>query len=149
MGIGFVSGLDYGVTGLRGFSNEYAENPPQIGEEGLEYNVSCQGLNRLKHPQKIQRRREMQFEHFTCMLIKYPEKSNADAKFVLTKSSVLLKLHTKLRSFLSFRPKAREKIQRRRKMHFDQKNRAIHPNLHRHAVFAKSYSSITTTISFD
>ena len=100
--------------------NEYAENPPQIGEEGLEYNVSCQGLNRLKHPQKIQRRREMQFEHFTCMLIKHPEKSNADAKFVLTKSSVLLKLYTKLRSFFSFRPKAREKIQRRRKMHFDQ-----------------------------
>ena len=89
--------------------NEYAENPPQIGEEGLEYNVSCQGLNRLKHPQKIQRRREMQFEHFTCMLIKHPEKSNADAKFVLTKSSVLLKLYTKLRSFFSFRPKAQEK----------------------------------------
>ena len=99
MGLGFVSGLDYGVTGLRGFSNEYAENPPQIGEEGLEYNVSCQGLNRLKHPHKIQRRREMQFEHFTCMLIKHPEKSNADAKFVLTKSSVLLKLYTKLRGF--------------------------------------------------
>ena len=51
----------------------------------------------------------MQFEHFTCMLIKHPEKSNADAKFVLTKSSVLLKIYTKLRSFFSFRPKAREK----------------------------------------
>ena len=62
--------------------NEYAENPPQIGEEGLEYSFSCQGLNRLKHPQKIQRRREMQLEHFTFMLIKHPEKSNADAKFV-------------------------------------------------------------------
>ena len=121
----------------------------QIGEEGLEYNVSCQGLNRLKHPQKIQRRREMQFEHFTCMLIKHPEKSNADAKFVLTKSSVILKLYTKLRGFFSFRPTAREKIQRRRKMHFHQKDRAIHPNFHRHAVFAKSYSSITTTVSFD
>ena len=57
------------------------------------------------------------------------------------------KLYTKLRGFFSFRPTAREKIQRRRKMHFHQKDRAIHPNFHRHAVFAKSYSSITTTIS--
>ena len=60
--------------------NEYAENPPQIGAEGMEYSFSCQGLNRLKHPQKIQRRREMQLEHFTFMLIKHPEKSNADAR---------------------------------------------------------------------
>ena len=63
-------------------TNEYAEKPPQIGEEGLEYSVSCQGLKRLKHPQKIQRRREVQFEHFTRRVIKHPEKSNADAKCI-------------------------------------------------------------------
>ena len=75
-----------------------------------------------------------------------PGKFNADAKFV----SVLVKLYTKLYTKLrNLPPKNKEKIQRRRKMHFDQKNRAIHPNLHRHAVFAKSHSSITTTISFD
>ena len=32
--------------------------------------------------------------------------------------------------------------------HLRKKDRAIHPNFHRHAVFAKSYSSIPTTISF-